>query len=140
MACIGFAMPAVGNQALAALVRARGWERRLVNFLVPGEGVDQLPAKRTSHWYTGGKECGAHRLSILLGLSARYPADLLAAPCVQQAPDGNMTVSGSRSDHPKPAPGGCIWECGPDVRSPNLFAAHQPQAAAQQGSPTLLGS
>ena len=106
MACIGFAMPAVGNQALAALVRARGWERRLVNFLVPGEDVDQVPAKCTSHWYKRqGVWCAQPQNSAgpLCQISSRsaHPSCTI----VQQAPDGHTIISGSRSHHPKPASG-----------------------------------
>ena len=34
--CVNFACPAIGNAALAELVRQRGWEACFSNFLVPG--------------------------------------------------------------------------------------------------------
>lgn len=37
VSCVGFATPAVGNAALAAHIAARGWGRRFVTYLLPGD-------------------------------------------------------------------------------------------------------
>ncbi len=37
IACIGYASPAIGNRALAAGVRQMGWERRFINYSIPGD-------------------------------------------------------------------------------------------------------
>ena len=40
---IGFAAPAIGNQALAAFVERKGWQQRLTNYLLPGEILAHCP-------------------------------------------------------------------------------------------------
>ena len=39
---IGFATPAIGNQALADYVHERGWQRYLTSYLLPGEHVSPV--------------------------------------------------------------------------------------------------
>ena len=36
LACVGFATPAVGNAALAEHAKAKGWDKFITNYLVPG--------------------------------------------------------------------------------------------------------
>lgn len=35
---VGFATPPVANQALAAVSKLNGWDRRMRNYLLPGRG------------------------------------------------------------------------------------------------------
>lgn len=36
LACVGFATPAVGNASLAEHAKAKGWDRFVTNYLLPG--------------------------------------------------------------------------------------------------------
>lgn len=42
VSCIGFATPALGNEALAGLVAERGWDKRIKNYLVPEDPIPGL--------------------------------------------------------------------------------------------------
>eukprot|EP00891_Asterochloris_glomerata_P007897 jgi/Astpho2/7897/fgenesh1_pg.00118_%23_12_t len=95
VACIGFAMPAVGNQALAALVHARGWERHLVNFLVPEDVISQLLSPSTDPAHPSGPPLAAAAdADSVLGLTpetapAAAPAQAAAA-IVANAPQAAL--------------------------------------------------
>lgn len=41
VACVGFATPPLGNATLAGLVAGEGWDSRIHNYLLPGEGLHE---------------------------------------------------------------------------------------------------
>lgn len=42
LSCVGFAVPPVGNAALAAAAQEQGWQRRITNYLLPEDWVPGL--------------------------------------------------------------------------------------------------
>ena len=42
LSCIGFAVPPVGNAALASLAQAHSWQQRITNYLLPEDWVPGL--------------------------------------------------------------------------------------------------
>jgi len=42
LSCIGFAVPPVGNAALAATAQAQGWQQRITNYMLPEDWVPGL--------------------------------------------------------------------------------------------------
>ena len=42
LSCVGFAVPPVGNAALAATAQAQGWQQRITNYMLPEDWVPGL--------------------------------------------------------------------------------------------------
>ncbi|KAK9820296.1 hypothetical protein WJX72_008693 [[Myrmecia] bisecta] len=67
VSCVAFAGPAVGNAALAKLVRRRGWERHLSNFMLPEDheaapsGMLAISPLHAAAADSGGRMFGANR-------------------------------------------------------------------------------
>ena len=77
VSCVGFATPAVGNAALAAHIAARGWDRRFVTYLLPGDSC--VAVKSSDELHLLPSECGDVSSTTL------SPARCLNAPLASLA-------------------------------------------------------
>ncbi|KAG7672312.1 hypothetical protein Ndes2526B_g06693 [Nannochloris sp. 'desiccata'] len=53
VSCVGFATPALGNAALATMVKERQWHDRIINYLVPEDPIPRLLSVNSSYSNSG---------------------------------------------------------------------------------------
>lgn len=63
LTCVGFAVPPVGNAALAAAAQAQGWQHRITNYLLPEDWVPGL-LSLFHRQHKGGSSGGGSSVSM----------------------------------------------------------------------------
>ena len=98
LACVGFATPAVGNAALVEHAMAKGWDKFITNYLVPGQCTPGTCLAQAASLSKDVNECSVtqtHSLSHLLSCTKTTPCERLGCP-VQPA---SVTVTVTPSEN-----------------------------------------
>lgn len=146
---ICFATPAVGNDALAALVEAAGWGRHFTSYALPGAGARASRGRggHVPHACAACGQCVARSLTVLLARCIAHRDTLPAAEDqlmrmlrFTQAVPGSS--SSSRADSPGGSPAGTALTTAGQQGSSSSSAgsASAPQLSASQHPVLLLAS
>ena len=102
VSCIGFATPALSNEALAALATEHGWDKRIKNYLVP---EDPIPGLLSAQSQTAQTQTQPSSSNMDTNNIAATAADAAAATLANtnnssNSTSDNNTISGPSSSSP----------------------------------------